>query len=240
MIAGVVLTGILIAVGSSLFTRAQYAALQGLRRVSRRGHVIVCGAGNVGSRVIEFLVRLGCTVVVVESAPKPEIVRGSRSRTFDLLTGDATKETTLDLCNVAQAAALVALTNSDTMNLEIALGARARNAALPIVMRVQHETFEKSVRRHFGIYRTYGTAALAAPVFVGLSKTAGMRGRVTIGDRDYRLIEADAGALPDERRVALCAWRNGQLTFLQTVQGIVPGERILLLERTPRSHASPA
>ena len=237
MLAGVVLTGILVAVGSSLFTRAQYARLQGLRRINRRGHVVVCGAGNVGSRVIDFLVRLRCRVVVVEVAPKPEAVEGSRAGRFDLLTGDATKDATLDLCNLGEAAALVALTNSDSTNLEVALGARARNAALPIVMRVQHETFESSVRRHFGIDRTYGTAALAAPMFVGLAAAPGTRGRVRIGARDFRVVERDGGLHPADAAgfVPLCVARDGDVAFVRSPLDARPGERLLWLEPLPQA-----
>jgi hypothetical protein len=52
MIAGVILSGIFIAVISANFTQARWNAIQGLRPIHRRGHIIVCGAGRVGSRVI--------------------------------------------------------------------------------------------------------------------------------------------------------------------------------------------
>lgn len=242
MVAGVAFTGILVAVGSSLFTRAQYAALQGLRPVSRRGHVIVCGAGNVGSRVIEFLVRMRCAVVVIEIGPKPEIVEGSRARRFDLLTGDATKDSTLDLCNVAEAASLVALTHSDTMNLEVALSARAREPDLPIAMRVQHESFQTSVRSHFGFENTFGTAALAAPLFVGLATAPGARGRVRIDAHDFRLIEcvagSDADRIPDG--IPLCVLRDEEIVLIADTAAAFPSERILMLQPVPPSRRAPS
>jgi len=233
MIAGVTLTGLFIAILSSRLTQAQYVAVQGLRRVSRRGHIIVCGSGNVGSRVIDFLLKLERDVVVVELDPKPEIVERARDLGFDLLTGDATKDTTLDLCNVVEAAALIALTNTDTMNLEVALGARARNADLTIVMRVQHEDFQKSVRRHFGLDRTYGTAALAAPVLAGLSRSPEVRGNVTIGEREYAVVELRCDetplTLPATGCVPLGTWRDGRVVMLSDFADVQSGERVLLL-----------
>jgi Trk K+ transport system NAD-binding subunit len=239
MLGGIVFSGIFIAMLSAGFTQARYDAVQGLRRITHGGHVIVCGAGNVGSRVLEFLVRLGCRVVVVEQSPRPEIIEGSRERRYELLTGDAARDETLDLCNVQEAVALIALTNSDTMNLEVALGARARatDPAMPVVLRVQHETFERSVRAHFKFGLTYGTAALGAPAIAGLALSAGARGYVGIGGQAYEIVESSGGdAAPGS--IALAAWRTGTLRLLERLEDASPGENVLRLVpllRTERS-----
>src|SRR5207245_7726132 len=104
-----------------------------------------------------------------------------REQRLDLLTGDASRDATLDLCNLGAAHGLVALTNVDTLNLEIALGARARNSTMPIVMRIAEASFAQSITRHFEFETTYSAAALAAPAFVGLSRIPGSRGRVSLG-----------------------------------------------------------
>lgn len=241
MLAGLAFSGIFIAVLSSMFTQARYDAVQGLRRVTTGGHVIVCGGGNVGSRVLEFLLRLGCRVVVVELAPRPEIIEGSRERRYELLTGDAAKDATLDLCNIEGAAALVALTNSDTMNLEVGLGARARNASLPIVMRVQEETFERSVRQHFGFERTFGTAALAAPAIADLALSGGARGRVAVGRTEYAIVELGeregSAQPPAPACIPLAVWRDERLELIASFADARPHERVLFLRPPPEVSA---
>jgi voltage-gated potassium channel Kch len=233
MLGGVTFTGIFVAVLASKFAQAQFIAAQGLRQVRRRGHVIVCGAGNVGSRVIDFLLRLERQVVVIEVDPKAEIVERSRDRHYDLLTGDASRDSTLDLCNVEEAEAMIALTNSDTMNLEVALGARARNPGLPIVMRCQEAAFADSIKTHFGLDRTFGTAGLAAPVLAGLSNASGVRGRVTILDRDFGIFEqqhgADVAAPPAADCLALCVWRSGAIVNVRSSADIAPYDLALML-----------
>lgn len=233
MVSGLAFSGIFIAILTTRFTNAQYVAVQGLRQITRRGHIVVCGAGNVGSRVIEFLERLGREVVVIELHPRPELVERARDRHVDLLTADATKDRTLDLCNLGEAAALIALTNSDTMNLEIALGARARNSEMPIVLRVAEESFEKSIRLHFGFFRTHSTAALAAPVLAGLTRSRDVRGRVTIGGLEYAIGELRHGTTllepPDEDCIPLGVWRGARFVPLAAFAAARPHETMLML-----------
>ncbi len=104
MLSGAILTGLFIAFGASLLTRVHWVALQGLRPVHHRGHIIVCGAGNIGTNVIELLLALGKRLVVIETSPDTAIVEQAREQRFDLLTGDASRDATLDLCNLGAAA----------------------------------------------------------------------------------------------------------------------------------------
>lgn len=189
MLSGITLTGLFIAFGASLLTRVHWVTLQGLRPVHRHGHIVVCGAGSIGSGVIDLLLRLGKPLVVIELSPDTTLVEQAREHRFDLLTGDASRDTTLDLCNLDAAHSLIALTNGDTLNLEIALGARARNPTLPIVLRIADASFAESIARHFQFETTFSAAALAAPAFVGLSQFPGSRGRVEFGGQEFAIAE---------------------------------------------------
>jgi hypothetical protein len=86
-------------------------------------------------------------LVVVEISLDSGLVEQAREQRFDLLTGDASRAATLDLCNLGAAQALVALTNVDTLNLEIALGGRARNPTIPVVLRIAEASFAQSIAR---------------------------------------------------------------------------------------------
>ena len=189
MLSGITLTGLFIAFGASLLTRVHWVTMQGLRPIHRSGHIIVCGAGSIGTGVIDLLLALGKRLVVIERDPDTSLVERAREQRFDLLTGDASRDSTLDLCNLGAAHSLIALTNVDTLNLEIALGARARNPTMPAVLRIADASFAQSIARHFEFDTTYSAAGLAAPAFVGLSRFPGSRGRVSFGGREFAIAE---------------------------------------------------
>jgi Trk K+ transport system NAD-binding subunit len=232
-VLGVAFSGISIAFVTTALTRAQFTALQGLRQIRTRGHVVVCGAGNVGTRVIEFLQMLGQPVVVIDPVPEAEVVEQSRVRSLELLTGDATRDGTLDLCNLPFARALIALTSSDTANLEVALGARGRNPHLQVVMRVQDDAFAGSVGRQFEAIQTFSTSSLAAPAFAGLSRFPGTRSRIEFGDEDYNVGERLQGEVPTpppaEHCVALAVWRNDQFLHIDSFDEMEPFDRLLFI-----------
>jgi voltage-gated potassium channel Kch len=232
MLSGITLTGLFIAFGASLLTRVHWVTMQGLRPVHRRGHIVICGAGSIGSAVIDLLLAHGRRLVVVELNPDATIVERAREQHFDLLTGDASRDTTLDLCNLAAAHSLIALTNVDTLNLEIALGARARNPTMPIVLRIAEASFAESIARHFEFETTFSAAALAAPAFVGLGRFAGSRGRVSFGGREFAIGEIGsedlARALPPEA-IPIAVSRADKFAIAHDLQDLGPDGRALLL-----------
>ena len=232
MLSGITLTGLFIAFGASLLTRVHWVALQGLRPVHRRDHIVICGAGSIGSGVIDLLLALGKRLVVVELSPDATIVERAREQHFDLLTGDASRDTTLDLCNLAAAQSLIALTNVDTLNLEIALGARARNPTMPIVLRIAEASFAESIARHFEFETTFSAAALAAPAFVGLGRFQGSRGRVEFGGQQFAIGEIGAEDLPRTalpNAIPIAVSRGNQFEIAHDFQALGPNDRALLL-----------
>lgn len=181
MLVGVMTVAILTASLTSALNAAATRRVRGLRRIHRSGHVIVCGAGNVGTLVIDYLRQLGEQVVVVEKNPDNLLIELARDRKIDLLTGDATNDETVTYCAPERAKSLVGVTNSDTANLETALGARSRvrsskNGALHIVLRIDDLAFGRSIKRHFGI-SSFSTTELTAPTIAGLARFESTRGR---------------------------------------------------------------
>lgn len=234
MLLGTVFTGIFIAYVTALLTRAHWVRMQGLRPVHRHGHIVVCGCGSIGTGVIDLLLEFDKPIVVIEQQPDAALVERARDRGFDLLTGDASRDDTLDLCNLGAAHSLIALTNVDTLNLEVALGARVRNPSMPIVLRIAEASFAASIARHFQFETTFSVAALAGPVFAGLSRVPGARGRITFDDQEFAIVET---ALPEreQRRVPrlaialAAAGAGGEFTLIRDLADLPPGRRVLLL-----------
>jgi Trk K+ transport system NAD-binding subunit len=227
MIGGTMLTSIFIGYISSAITRAQWTALQGLRRIRGRGHLIVCGAGRIGGAVVDVLLDTRKHIVVVDPSPDTYLMRLARKNAIDLLTGDATHEEVLELCDVPHASALVVLTNKDPGNLEIALGARALRPDVPLVVRMENRTFAQATAELFGI-ATFSPAALSAPAFAGLARFPGSLGRVAYGGREHMIVrrregepEMPLGAIP------LCAWRDDAVAFVSSSDATVRGDIVL-------------
>jgi voltage-gated potassium channel Kch len=233
MLLGTVFTGIFIAFGASRLTRVQWVRMQGLRPIGRRGHIVVCGAGSIGTGVIDFLLDFDKPLVVVEQRPDASLVERARDRGFDLLTGDASRDDTLDLCNLGAAHSLIALTNVDTLNLEIALGARVRNPRMPIVLRIAEASFAASIARHFEFETTFSVAALAGPVFAGLTHLPGARGRIAFDGQEFGITEIVLAEDRDSQLppgvIPLAVNDDGDLSLTRDFAALGPGTRVLVL-----------
>jgi voltage-gated potassium channel Kch len=256
MLAGISIFAVFTATITSALNAASIRRTQGLRRIHRSGHVIVCGSGNVGSLVIDYLRELGEDVVVVEKNPDAILTELARDRKLDLLTGDATNDETIAYCSPERAKALVGVTNSDTANLEVALGARTRirrrgNAELQVVLRIDDLAFGASIKRHFGV-SSFSTTELTAPTIAGLARFESTRGRFEIFPgsgfaRMFQLAERFQGTdntpppAPPERPgykvqwVPLYAWRErgggkGVAAPVHNLgKDVRPGDRLLFM-----------
>jgi Trk K+ transport system NAD-binding subunit len=230
MTSGVVIGNLAVAFVAAALVRAQWNALQGLRSIHDTGHIIVFGAGRVGTRVVDYLCELGAAVTVVELHPAPELVRRARSHEINLLTGDATLDDTIDLCNLGAARSTVVVTDSDSTNLEVGFGARARRGDIPVIMRVNEPEFAAAIRRHFEIRRAFAATALAASVFGDLITHPSARGRVTVGGRAYRVEEyGDAAAADRSGMVVAAATPNGAVRSVHGWDDVAAGDAVLLL-----------
>jgi Trk K+ transport system NAD-binding subunit len=218
MLGGIVFTSIFIGSVASALTRAQWIATQGLRRIRARKHVVICGGGKIGTAVLNLLTAAGKRVIVIDPNPDGDLVRRARDRDVDLLTGDATHDGALDLCDLPNASAVLVLTNNDTTNLEIALGVRARSPQVPLVVRMEDASFARASANLFGI-ATFSPAALSAPLFAGLSRFPGTRGRVRFAGEDLTVGQRTQGEIPERPPAAeclpLCVWREGEIVMLR-------------------------
>lgn len=256
MLLGITTFSIFTAAVTSGLNAAALRRTRGLRRIHRSDHVIVCGAGNVGSLVIDYLRQLDEQVVVVEKNPDNLLIELARDRKIDLLTGDSTNDETITYCAPERAKSLIGVTNSDTSNLETALGARSRSidradGQLHIVLRIDDLSFGRSIKRHFGI-SSFSPTELTAPTIAGLARFESTRGRFQLfaaseHEQTFQLAERFQGPenapppAPPERPgykvrwIPLYAWRDdgrgkGEAVPIHKFAGeVLPGDRLLFM-----------
>lgn len=158
------------------------------------GHVVLLGLGKIGTRVLTRLRELNIPVVCVEADPEARGLAVARRLRVPVILGDVTQEGVLESAKVHRAHALLAVTSSDTTNLEAVLYARSVRPDLRVVLRLYDDDFATAVYRtlraaHPGaLTRSRSVSHLAAPAFAGA-----MMGRQILG------------AIPVERRVLLFA-----------------------------------
>jgi Trk K+ transport system NAD-binding subunit len=135
------------------------------RRRHMRNHVVLCGLGNVGFRVLEHLHRLGETVVVVEKHAESAFVDQAKAMKVPVVIGDVRFSSVLKDVNIEEAKCLIAATDDDLANLDAALSAREVRNDMRVVLRMFDQELAKKIRDAFNIQTAFSTSALAAPAF---------------------------------------------------------------------------
>jgi Trk K+ transport system NAD-binding subunit len=147
-------------------------------------HVVVAGLGHVGRRVALQLAR-NERLVCIEVASEGKEGGGAGvglPEDVAVILGDATRPDVLAKANVANARALLALTDNDLANLEIALCAREMNPKVRVVLRMFNETLGQRLVEQFKFDAVYSTSALAAPSFVSALYHSRILQTIQIGD----------------------------------------------------------
>jgi len=137
-----------------------------------RDHIIVCGLGRTGYRVVKELLRLGEEVIGIERDADSLFLEEIREMKVPVLLGDARDEDLLEQARVQQASAIVICTEDDLISLAIALEARELTPGIKVVMRMFDVHLAEKVRSGFGIHTAFSTSALAAPVFAAAATRA--------------------------------------------------------------------
>jgi Trk K+ transport system NAD-binding subunit len=188
-IAGAALLAIFTAIFTQYFIRAKMGNILESRRIPDGGHIVVCGLGNVGFRCIEELVRLGQPVVAIENVNDNPFAETVRRLGAAVIIGDATVEAVLRQSRVGTAKAVIAATESELRNLEIALLVRETSPNLRVVVRLTEPTFAQAVRDSANIKHALSVPALAAPAFAAALYGDRVQTLITIGARPLAVVE---------------------------------------------------
>ncbi|MCX4745484.1 NAD-binding protein [Kitasatospora sp. NBC_01287] len=141
-----------------------------------RGHVIVVGLGNVGTRVATLMHELGVPVAALERDPQARGIAAMRALGIPVVVGDGPLADQLRIARARHARAVVAVTSDDAVNLEAALEARAQRESVRIVVRLFDDDFAQHVYSTLGNVASRSVSYLAAPAFA-----AALMGREVLG-----------------------------------------------------------
>lgn len=129
-----------------------------------RDHVVLCGLGHLGSRILERLLAEGAEVVVIERDGGSRFVAEAKEKGTPILVADMRDDRVLEEAGVARARSIVAATNDDMSNLEVALDARRMNPKIRVLIRFFDQRIGAKIQHAFDIDEAFSSAALAAPI----------------------------------------------------------------------------
>jgi Trk K+ transport system NAD-binding subunit len=128
-------------------------------------HVIVAGLGNVGTRIAGQLHDLGVDVVCVDKSESAPGLAMARRLGLKVVIGETHREETLRAAGIDSCQALVSVTDSDIVNLETALHARALAEDTRVIVRLYDDDLAVRVQQTISNTISRSVSYLAAPIF---------------------------------------------------------------------------
>ncbi len=193
-IAGIALIASFTAILTDYLLHARLSGALEVRRIPERGHVVVCGLGNIGYRVVEELLRWGAPVVVIEKVRDGRFMAPARRLGVAVMVSDATIPEVLRQAHVPTARAVVAATDEELVNLEVALLARDLNPDARVVVRLHDTALAQTLRAAANIRFALSVPNLAAPAFVASLYGDRVHGVFLVRGRFLAVVELHAQA----------------------------------------------
>lgn len=194
-----------------------------------RDHIILCGLGHVGYRILERLLHWHLDVVVIEKNTESSFLLRTQQMGVPVLLMDARQEESLEAAGLHHARTLVIATNDDLANVEIALDARRLNPHIRVVLRMFDENIANKLRDAFHLEVAFSSAAAAAPLVAASVLDLDILGSFTLDGRELFTARIVVG-----KESSLCGLSIAQL---------VNTHRVMVLSRkcgeTP-GHLGPA
>jgi Trk K+ transport system NAD-binding subunit len=156
-----------------------------------RDHVILCGLGRLGFRVLEQLVATGTPVVVLEKRRANPFVAQARALGVPVLIADMKQDQSLESANVRRASAILACTNDDIGNLEVAIDSRRLNPKIRVVMRLFEQQLAAKVTDALDVDVAFSGSSLAAPTVAAMALGTRVLGSAVIGGVTHVTSEAE-------------------------------------------------
>ena len=203
-LGGIVLVALLTAVVADTLIGARITQVLGGVRGRPRNHVVVCGLGTVGGRVVELLHERGIAVVGIERLEDAPGVLTARRLRIPVIIGDTASEETLRSAGVARCRALLAITDGDITNLESGMVVRDLNKTAKITLRMFDHDLAQRVERRLNLGTSKSVSMLVAPAVAAAVSNRRAQATVPAGRRVLLLTEivVEAGSPAVDRTLA--------------------------------------
>ena len=166
MIIGAGIVGIFYALINDFVLGSRLKQFLDAARVPKNNHYLICGMGNVGMEIVRELTNQGHEMVVIEPDYQNRFLHSVRSQGIPVIMEDAVLANTLQTGNIEGAKAIIVVTSSDMINVEIALTAKALAPKLPVILRIQDNQFAESVKQVFQFENVFSPSEVATHSFV--------------------------------------------------------------------------
>jgi voltage-gated potassium channel len=134
-----------------------------------RDHVVLCGLGHLGVRVLDHLISAGVDVVVLEKDEASRFIAHARELDVPILIRDMKEDQSLIDAGVPHARAVIIATNDDMANIEVALDSRRLNPNVRVVMRLFDQQIASKIAGAIHIDAAFSSSSLAAPMVAAMS-----------------------------------------------------------------------
>ena len=193
--------GILRFGGALLSKQARGQKWQVAMASTYRNHVIVCGIGKVGFRVILELMKFEQDVVAIEENPEGRFVEKVKALGIPIILSDARHPEIILKAGVQNANTIIPCTNDELTNLDIALDARELNPNIRVVMRMFDADLAKRIEKGFGIHYAFSTSAVSAPIFASAAVREDIKHSFYVGDNLLHISQVKIN-----KDSQLCGW----------------------------------
>jgi len=128
-------------------------------------HVVVCGVGKVGYRIINELRAMGQPVVGINNDGEKPFVQELLEDSVPIIIGNIRLNSVLEKANIKGAKAVICVTNDDLTNMDCAFSARELKPDIRVVMRLFDDTIAEKMTQQFD-FPALSTSRASAPAFV--------------------------------------------------------------------------
>ena len=209
-----------------------------------KNHVIVCGLGRVGSRVMEYLRAAGEAVVVIDNKLRHERTEDRVS----YLVGDFRDRATLDRAGLAEARGVLLVATDDLGNLAALMTIVSIRPDIRIVVRMFNPQLVVRLGPVTANVFALSASALAAPMIALLARTGSGLAAFSLGSttamavsawtvpEDHALVGTPVGQIGDSFGVRVVRHAAAGIDLGEAVatRAIAAGDRLIVAGPTER------